>query len=189
MAALWAAFFWGSFFGEFCCVVRSLPTVGVASWGSIQQLPWEHSCPAIFWRNVCRILPAKSPLSPVPLAASVTTAARFAREGMKVVLADIEEAALDQAVQELADAGHEIIGVPTDVSSWEAIQALAMNSGSSLTRSGRTPCKNAWQHSPKTTRSAVSALEANSHGGVNTHNRASCASIGFCRGSGVDLEG
>ncbi|MEM1434276.1 MAG: SDR family NAD(P)-dependent oxidoreductase [Pseudomonadota bacterium] len=53
------------------------------------------------------------------------TAARFASAGMKVVLADIEEAALDRAVAELADAGHEVIGVPTDVSSWEAIQALA----------------------------------------------------------------
>ena len=53
------------------------------------------------------------------------TAARFAREGMKVVLADIEEAALEQTVQTLAGEGHEIIGVPTDVSSWEAIQALA----------------------------------------------------------------
>ncbi len=53
------------------------------------------------------------------------TATRFAREGMKVVLADIEEVALGQAVQDLTDAGHEVIGVPTDVSSWEAIQALA----------------------------------------------------------------
>jgi NAD(P)-dependent dehydrogenase (short-subunit alcohol dehydrogenase family) len=44
---------------------------------------------------------------------------------MKVVLADIEEAALEQAVRALADEGHEIIGVPTDVSSWDAVQALA----------------------------------------------------------------
>lgn len=53
------------------------------------------------------------------------TATRFAQEGMKVVLADIEEAALEHAVQSLVDEGHEVVGVPTDVSSWEAIQALA----------------------------------------------------------------
>jgi len=53
------------------------------------------------------------------------TAARFARERMKVVLADIDAAALEQTVQALAGEGHEVIGVPTDVSSWEAIQALA----------------------------------------------------------------
>ncbi|MDH3641370.1 MAG: SDR family NAD(P)-dependent oxidoreductase [Gammaproteobacteria bacterium] len=53
------------------------------------------------------------------------TAARLAREGMKVVLADIEEAALEQTVQTLSSEGHEIIGVPTDVSSWEAVEALA----------------------------------------------------------------
>lgn len=53
------------------------------------------------------------------------TATRFAREGMKVVLADIEVAPLEEAVTELVNAGHEALGVPTDVSSWEAIQALA----------------------------------------------------------------
>ncbi len=53
------------------------------------------------------------------------TAMRFARERMKVVLADIEELALKETVQALADEGHDVIGVPTDVSSWDAIQALA----------------------------------------------------------------
>jgi NAD(P)-dependent dehydrogenase (short-subunit alcohol dehydrogenase family) len=53
------------------------------------------------------------------------TATRFAEEGMKVVMADIEEAALADAVTSLDNAGHEVIGVPTDVSSWDAIQALA----------------------------------------------------------------
>lgn len=53
------------------------------------------------------------------------TATRFAQAGMKVVLADIEEPALDKVVEELRAAGHEVIGVPTDVSKWEAIQALA----------------------------------------------------------------
>ena len=53
------------------------------------------------------------------------TATRFAAEGMKVVMADIEEAALNEAVKSLVNAGHEVIGVPTDVSKWDAIQALA----------------------------------------------------------------
>lgn len=53
------------------------------------------------------------------------TATRFAEEGMKVVLADIEEPALEGVVSELKGAGHDVIGMPTDVSKWEAIQALA----------------------------------------------------------------
>ena len=53
------------------------------------------------------------------------TATRFAQEGMKVVLADIEEQALNNTVSNLKAAGHDVIGVPTDVSKWEAIEALA----------------------------------------------------------------
>jgi NAD(P)-dependent dehydrogenase (short-subunit alcohol dehydrogenase family) len=52
-------------------------------------------------------------------------AERFAREGMKVVLADIEEGALDAAVQTLTRAEHVVIGVRTDVSQPEAVDALA----------------------------------------------------------------
>lgn len=53
------------------------------------------------------------------------TAARFAQVGMKVVLTDIEEAALERTVAELCDAGHSAIGVPTDVSKQKAIETLA----------------------------------------------------------------
>ncbi len=53
------------------------------------------------------------------------TATRFAEEGMKVVLADIEEAALAAAVAELTARNFEVIGVPTDVSRIEAIENLA----------------------------------------------------------------
>lgn len=53
------------------------------------------------------------------------TATRFAEEGMKVVLADIEENALGETVKALKSAGHEVIGVPTDVSKFEAVEALA----------------------------------------------------------------
>ena len=55
----------------------------------------------------------------------LATATRFAQEGMKVVLADIEESALEVAVNQLSGSGHDVMGVPTDVSNWEAVQALA----------------------------------------------------------------
>ena len=55
----------------------------------------------------------------------LATATRFAAEGMRVVLADIERDALTTAVATLEAAGHEVLGVPTDVSRWEDIQALA----------------------------------------------------------------
>lgn len=52
-------------------------------------------------------------------------AERFAREGMKVVLADVEEPALEAAVQRLRQAEHDVIGVRADVSSAESVEALA----------------------------------------------------------------
>jgi NAD(P)-dependent dehydrogenase (short-subunit alcohol dehydrogenase family) len=52
-------------------------------------------------------------------------ATALAGEGMKVVLADIEAAALDATVAALADAGHEVLGVRTDVSDAASIDALA----------------------------------------------------------------
>lgn len=61
-------------------------------------------------------------------------AAAFAAEGMKVVLADIEQDRLDHACQELAAAGHDVLGVPTDVSSLDAIEQLASRA---LERYGR----------------------------------------------------
>lgn len=48
-----------------------------------------------------------------------------AREGMKVVLADIEEAALDRAAAELAHAGAAVLAVRTDVSRADEVEALA----------------------------------------------------------------
>ncbi|MFT7245362.1 MAG: NAD(P)-dependent dehydrogenase (short-subunit alcohol dehydrogenase family) [Candidatus Azotimanducaceae bacterium] len=55
----------------------------------------------------------------------LATSRRFAESGMKVVLADIEVPALEAAVSALTAEGHTVIGVPTDVSKWDAIQALA----------------------------------------------------------------
>jgi NAD(P)-dependent dehydrogenase (short-subunit alcohol dehydrogenase family) len=48
-----------------------------------------------------------------------------AREGMRVVLADVEEASLARAERELKDAGAEVIAVRTDVSKAEEVEALA----------------------------------------------------------------
>ncbi len=50
---------------------------------------------------------------------------RFVAEGMRVVLADIEEPALDAAVTELRQQEHDVIGVRTDTSSYASVQALA----------------------------------------------------------------
>lgn len=52
-------------------------------------------------------------------------AARAAREGMRVVLADIEADALERAAAELRAAGADVLAVPTDVASAEAVAALA----------------------------------------------------------------
>ena len=52
-------------------------------------------------------------------------AQRFAEEGMRVVLADVEREALDRAVAELRAEGHDARGVATDVSSRPAVEALA----------------------------------------------------------------
>ena len=50
---------------------------------------------------------------------------RFVQEGMKVVLSDVEAPALEKAVDELREAGGDVIGVKTDVSRLEEVEALA----------------------------------------------------------------
>ena len=52
-------------------------------------------------------------------------AERFVQEGMKVVLADVEVGALETAVAELQEAGGDVVGVRTDVSRLEEVEALA----------------------------------------------------------------
>jgi NAD(P)-dependent dehydrogenase (short-subunit alcohol dehydrogenase family) len=52
-------------------------------------------------------------------------AERFAAEGMRVVLADVEQPALDDAARDLAAAGAEVLAVRTDVSKVADVQALA----------------------------------------------------------------
>jgi len=52
-------------------------------------------------------------------------AERFAAEGMKVVLADIEEDALRQAEAEFREKGVDVLGIKTDVSKPEEVEKLA----------------------------------------------------------------
>lgn len=48
----------------------------------------------------------------------------FGRAGMKVVLADIQPEPLAKTVDDLRADGLDVIGVPTDVGSWESVEAL-----------------------------------------------------------------
>lgn len=52
-------------------------------------------------------------------------AERFAAEGMRVVLADVEEATLDRVAAALADDGADVAAVVCDVSSASSVEALA----------------------------------------------------------------
>jgi len=52
-------------------------------------------------------------------------ATRFAAEGMRLVLADVDPDALDATVVEQRAAGTEVLGVPTDVSDAAALDTLA----------------------------------------------------------------
>src|SRR5947208_13124232 len=49
---------------------------------------------------------------------------RFAQEGMRVVLADVQTELLETTVSELRDEGLEVSGVPTDVTKYESVEAL-----------------------------------------------------------------
>lgn len=52
-------------------------------------------------------------------------ARRFGREGVRLVIADIEQAALDDALAALADEGIEAVGIRADVSDRAQVQAIA----------------------------------------------------------------
>src|SRR5215470_12059879 len=52
-------------------------------------------------------------------------AERFARAGLDIVLADVEQAALEAAEQKIAEFGIKTLAVTTDVSDEASVQALA----------------------------------------------------------------
>jgi len=56
----------------------------------------------------------------------------FAAEDMRVVLADVEEESLDTAVGSFSGSGAEVLGIPTDVSLFESVEALAAQTTSTL---------------------------------------------------------
>lgn len=55
----------------------------------------------------------------------LATAQRFAAAGMRIVLADVETTALDRAAANLKAGDTEVLAVPTDVTSEEAVHKLA----------------------------------------------------------------
>lgn len=69
-------------------------------------------------------------------------ARRFGEEGMSVVLADVEEPALEASQRALADAGHDVHAEVCDVRIWKSVEALA---GAALSKYGRihVVCNNA----------------------------------------------
>jgi NAD(P)-dependent dehydrogenase (short-subunit alcohol dehydrogenase family) len=55
----------------------------------------------------------------------LATAKALAKEGMKIVIADIEQAAIDRAVPQIEALGAECAGIKTDVTNLAQVQALA----------------------------------------------------------------
>lgn len=83
-------------------------------------------------------------------------ALRFAREGVKIVLADIEQAALDKTAKEFSDAGYPVLAVRTDVSSGRDVDALADKAFSTFggvhilcNNAGVAPGGTIWEQSEK----------------------------------------
>ena len=79
---------------------------------------------------------------------------RFAREGMRIVLADVEPDALAQAETEMKAAGAKVIGVRTDVSKAAEVEALAQQAVAAfgavhlaVNNAGVAPLGNAWENS------------------------------------------
>jgi NAD(P)-dependent dehydrogenase (short-subunit alcohol dehydrogenase family) len=83
-------------------------------------------------------------------------ALRFAREGMKIVLADVEQDALGRTEKEFRDAGHTVLAVRTDVSKGRDVDALADKAFSAFggvhilcNNAGVAPGGTIWEQSEK----------------------------------------
>lgn len=81
-------------------------------------------------------------------------AERFAREGMRIVLADVEPNALAKAEAEMKAAGAKVIAVRTDVSKAAEVEALAQKTLAAFgavhlvaNNAGVAPLGNAWENS------------------------------------------
>ena len=75
-------------------------------------------------------------------------AERFAAEGMKVVLADIEEDALRQAEVEMREKGFDVLGVRTDVAQAGDVEKLAQQTLDAFGRCTSSVIMPAWWASP-----------------------------------------
>ncbi|HKJ24232.1 MAG TPA: cytochrome P450, partial [Myxococcota bacterium] len=90
-----------------------------------ETIEWGLSIFRVPARVPIRFVERPSPRRPVrPGPSRKAMAARFLDAGMRVVLADVEAAALDAAARELG-AGPGLIAVPTDVTRADAVDALA----------------------------------------------------------------
>ena len=83
-------------------------------------------------------------------------ALRFAREGMKVVLADIEQTALDATLREFRDSGYDAVGVRCDVALGDDVEQLAEKALSTFgsvhvvcNNAGVAPGGRVWEHTVK----------------------------------------
>jgi NAD(P)-dependent dehydrogenase (short-subunit alcohol dehydrogenase family) len=81
-------------------------------------------------------------------------AERFAREGMRIVLADVNEADLARAEAEMRAAGATVLGVKTDVSKAAEVEALALSTLEAFgavhivaNNAGVAPTGRIWEHS------------------------------------------
>src|SRR5689334_10914448 len=68
---------------------------------------------------------------------------RFAREGMHVVLADVEAPVLDETVDAIRAEGGDAIGIVTDVTEFESVQALAVRVRDAFGGAVHVLCNNA----------------------------------------------
>jgi NAD(P)-dependent dehydrogenase (short-subunit alcohol dehydrogenase family) len=83
-------------------------------------------------------------------------ALRFAREGMRIVLADIEQSALERTQAEFRGMGYTAIGVRTDVARAEDVEALAQHALREFgavhvvcNNAGVAPAGLVWEHTRK----------------------------------------
>jgi len=88
----------------------------------------RHSRFSTVWSAWSAVKTFKNKVAVVTGGASgigLALARRFARQGMKVVLADVEAAALRRVERELRAEGHDVMGVRTDVSRLASVERLA----------------------------------------------------------------
>ena len=77
---------------------------------------------------------------------------RFVAEGMKVVMADVEQGTLDREVKRLSEGGGDVLGVICDVRDPEAVQNLADRPSSTTARSTSSSTTPEWRRAGRCSR-------------------------------------